>query len=126
MKARPPQSAVADGGWREPRDKNCLFIFVKLLSEKMKARVHAYVSGRVQGVFFRDFARAEADYLGLTGWVKNLWDGRVEVVAEGEKEDLEKLLGKLKQGPPGARVKDVQAIWENYSGEFQEFRITWY
>jgi len=80
----------------------------------------------VQGVFFRDFTRTEADYLGLTGWVKNLWDGRVEVVAEGEKEDLEKLFEKLKQGPPGARVKNVESIWEDYSGEFQEFRITWY
>lgn len=92
----------------------------------MKARLHAYVSGRVQGVFFRDFTCNEASYLGLTGWVKNLLDGRVEVLAEGEKEDLEKLLTKLKQGPPGARVKNVEVIWEDYLGEFHEFRITWY
>ncbi len=92
----------------------------------MKARLHAYVSGRVQGVFFRDFTQTEAIYLGLTGWVKNLWDGRVEVVAEGEKEDLEKLLEKLKKGPPGARVRDVEVVWGEYTGEFRDFRITWY
>jgi acylphosphatase len=80
----------------------------------------------VQGVFFRDFTSTEATFLGLAGWVKNLFDGRVEVLAEGEKEDLEKLLTKLKQGPPGARVKNVEVIWEDYLGEFHEFRITWY
>jgi len=92
----------------------------------MKARLHAYISGRVQGVFFRDFTCTEATFLGLMGWVKNLYDGRVEVVAEGEKEDLEKLLEKLKKGSPGARVTNVEVIWEEYLGEFSEFKITWY
>lgn len=92
----------------------------------MKARAHVYISGRVQGVFFRDFTHSEAICLGLTGWVKNLPDGRVEILAEGEKEDLEKLLTGLKRGPPGARVSNVEVIWEDYLGEFQEFRITWY
>ncbi len=92
----------------------------------MKARLHTYISGRVQGVFFRDFASTEAALLGLTGWVKNLSDGRVEVLAEGEKEDLEKLLEILKKGPLGAKVKNVEAIWEDYLAEFQEFQVTWY
>lgn len=92
----------------------------------MKARVHVYISGRVQGVFFRDFTQSEAICFGLTGWVKNLPDGRVEVLAEGEKEDLEKLLTRLKRGPPGARVNNVEVIWEDYLGEFHEFRLTWY
>lgn len=92
----------------------------------MKVRLHAYVNGRVQGVFFRDFACSEGQSLGLTGWVKNLRDGRVEVVAEGERENLEKLVEKLGEGSPGSRVRNVEVVWEEFLGEFQEFRITWY
>ncbi len=91
----------------------------------MKARVHVFVSGHVQGVFFRDFARRWASNLGLTGWVKNLWDGRVEVVAEGEQEKIESLLARLKEGPPAARVDKVDVSWEEYKAEFADFRIAW-
>ncbi len=91
----------------------------------MKARVHVFVSGRVQGVFFRDYTRRWALSLGLTGWVKNLWDGRVEVVAEGEEEGIQALLARLREGPPGARVDNVAVTWEEYKAEFSDFRIAW-
>ncbi|MGB7295808.1 MAG: acylphosphatase [Candidatus Aminicenantales bacterium] len=91
----------------------------------MKARAHVFVSGRVQGVFFRDHTRRWAASLGLTGWVKNLWDGRVEVLAEGEKENLEALIAKLKQGPPAAAVENVAVSWEDPQNEFCDFRIVW-
>jgi len=91
----------------------------------MKARVHAFVSGRVQGVFFRDHTRRWATSLGLTGWVRNLPDGRVEVVAEGEKERLEDLVTRLKTGPPMADVQNVGVTWEDWCDEFEDFRITW-
>lgn len=91
----------------------------------MKARVHVFISGHVQGVFFRDHTRRWASQLGLRGWVKNLWDGRVEVVAEGEEERIRDLLAQLNEGPPGARVEKVDVAWEEYKGEFPDFRIAW-
>ncbi len=91
----------------------------------MKERAHILVSGRVQGVFFRDHTRRWAASLGLTGWVRNLWDGRVEVLAEGEKENLEALIARLKQGPPSASVENVAVTWEDFRDEFSDFRITW-
>lgn len=91
----------------------------------MKARAHIFVSGRVQGVFFRDHAQRWARSLGLTGWVKNLWDGRVELLTEGEQEDIEKLIARLKQGPPVAQVENVDVTWEEYKDEFSDFRIAW-
>jgi acylphosphatase len=91
----------------------------------MKARAHIFVSGRVQGVFFRDHTRRWAASLELTGWVKNLWDGRVEVLAEGEKESLEDLIARLKQGPSAASVEDVSVAWEEPRDEFDDFRIVW-
>lgn len=92
----------------------------------MKARAHVFVSGRVQGVFFRDHTLRWASSLGLTGRVKNLWDGRVEVVAEGEKESLDALIGRLSQGPPMARVENVDVKWEEYKDEFTDFKIAWF
>jgi acylphosphatase len=91
----------------------------------MKARAHVFVSGRVQGVFFRDHTRRWATSLGLTGWVRNLLDSRVEVLAEGEKERLEDLVARLKQGPPMSEVRGVEVTWEDFRGEFGDFRITW-
>lgn len=89
----------------------------------MKARLHAFVSGRVQGVFFRDFTRRWAQALGLTGWVRNVFDGRVEVMAEGNQEALETLIEKLKVGPPAARVENVEVKWDEYRAEFFDFTI---
>jgi len=92
---------------------------------KMKARAHIFVSGRVQGVFFRDHTQRWASLLNLTGWVRNLWDGRVEVLAEGDKKNIEELIDRLKGGPPLAQVEDVDVSWEEYRGEFEDFRISW-
>jgi len=91
----------------------------------MKARAHVFVSGRVQGVFFRDHTRRWATSLGLMGWVRNLLDSRVEVLAEGEKGRLEDLVARLKQGPPMSEVRGAEVTWEDFRGEFDDFRITW-
>jgi acylphosphatase len=89
----------------------------------MKARAHVYVSGMVQGVFFRTETQDEAMRQGVTGWVRNRLDGRVEAVFEGEKEAVDKLIEFFRHGPPGARVTNVEIGWEEYKGEFQGFRI---
>lgn len=91
----------------------------------MEKRAHIFVSGRVQGVFFRDHTQRWASSFGLSGWVRNLYDSRVEVVVEGEKEKIEGLIAKLKQGPPMADVTYVEITWEEFRGEFEGFRITW-
>ncbi|MFQ6108200.1 MAG: acylphosphatase [Candidatus Aminicenantales bacterium] len=91
----------------------------------MDARAHIFVSGRVQGVFFRDHTRRWASSLRLTGWVRNLWDGRVEVLVEGKKERIESLISRLREGPPMAYVEKVEVNWEEYKDEFNDFRITW-
>jgi len=89
----------------------------------LRVRAHVYVSGMVQGVFFRSETQDEALRHGLTGWVRNLPDGRVEAVFEGEKERVEKLIEFCRRGPPGARVTNVEVVWENYTGELRNFRI---
>ena len=70
---------------------------------------HALVTGRVQGVAFRHYTKTTARELGVTGWVKNLPDGRVEIWAEGSEKDVEALLAWLRRGPPSARVESVHA-----------------
>ena len=99
--------------------------YVSIRTRAMKARVHILVSGRVQGVFFRDHTRRWAASLGLTGWVKNLWDGRVEVLAEGERSSLEALIARLKEGPPAASVEHVTLTWEDFRDEFCDFQVVW-
>lgn len=89
----------------------------------MKLRAHVYVSGRVQGVFFRSETQDEAIKRNVTGWVKNLPDGRVEAVLEGEKENIEKVIEFCKRGPPGARVTRVDVNWQSFTGEFKKFGI---
>lgn len=91
----------------------------------MKGRAHIFVSGWVQGVFFRDQTQKWAASLHIKGWVRNLKDGRVEVMAEGEKENIEDLIGHLKQGPSLARVDNVEVSWEDYTGEFGDFKIVY-
>jgi len=81
------------------------------------------VSGRVQGVFFRSETQDEALRHGLTGWVRNLPDGRVEAVFEGEKDMVDRLIEFCRRGPPGARITKVDVVWENYTGEFPSFKI---
>jgi len=89
----------------------------------MNARAHFWISGRVQGVFFRDHTRRWASSLGLSGWVRNLPDGRVEALVEGDKEKIQTLRGRLREGPPMARVEDVRTEWEEFTGEFSGFRV---
>lgn len=89
----------------------------------MKFRVHVFVSGRVQGIFFRSETQEEAMKHSVTGWVRNLPDGRVEAVFEGEKDRVDKLVEFCKQGPSGARITNIEVISENYTGEFRSFRI---
>lgn len=87
-------------------------------------RLSATVYGRVQGVYFRYFVRTVARQLGLKGYVRNLASGNgVEVQAEGEKPQLDKLLEQLKTGPPRAWVKRVEIDWSGYSGQFTDFSI---
>ena len=86
-------------------------------------RVHVYISGRVQGVFFRAETQRSANGFNLTGWVRNMTDGRVEAVFEGENENMDKMLVWCHVGPPAAKVIEVQTEEEHYTGEFQDFSI---
>ena len=87
------------------------------------ASVRAIVYGWVQGVFFRAFVSSRAKQLGLTGYVRNLPDGSVEVQAEGERKQLEQLIGYLKVGPPEAEVEKVVTNWAEYTGNYPRFNI---
>jgi len=87
------------------------------------ASLRATVQGRVQGVFFRAFVESAAERLNLKGYVCNRPDGEVEVLAEGEKPDLEKLIENLKLGPPSARVEKVLVAWGEYTGYYSRFSI---
>jgi acylphosphatase len=86
-------------------------------------RLHVFVSGRVQGVFFRARTRDRALELGLTGWVRNLADGRVEAMFEGEDADLEAALSWCREGPPRSRPEEVEASWTDGTGEFGSFEV---
>jgi len=87
----------------------------------MNARIHIFVYGVVQGVFFRSNTVSAAKRLGLRGWVRNMRDGSVEIVAEGEKELLEKLAEWCREGPEGAEVENMKKEWERFTGEFSDF-----
>ncbi|MDH5460129.1 MAG: acylphosphatase [Candidatus Bathyarchaeota archaeon] len=89
----------------------------------MRVRAHVFVSGRVQGVFFRSETRYEAKKCGVKGWVRNLPDGRLEAVFEGEEENVKKLIEFCRRGPRGARVTGIDVVWEKYSGEFKDFEM---
>lgn len=89
------------------------------------ARVHVHVKGLVQGVFFRFETSRVAKQNRVCGWVKNLRDGSVEAVFEGEKEDVERVVAFCRKGPPGAVVSDVEVSWEPWRGQFKNFRITY-
>lgn len=77
----------------------------------------------MQGVGYRWFASREASTLGLSGWVRNLEDGRVEVLAEGEKSDVETFRDRLKTGPSMARVDDLEESWSDFRGDVSGFSV---
>jgi acylphosphatase len=89
----------------------------------VRARTHVVVSGDVQGVFFRQETKSRADNLNVKGWVRNRDDGAVEAVFEGEKQDVKALVEFCKHGPSGALVTNVDVKWENFTGEFNDFKI---
>jgi acylphosphatase len=89
----------------------------------MVARLHAKVYGRVQGVSFRYYTVLRAKELELSGWVSNLDDGSVEVVAEGERNPLDDLVAYLHEGPLGAHVVKVEVEWLDASNEFNDFSV---
>ena len=91
----------------------------------VKARAHIYVSGKVQGVFFRQNTMKKAQSVDVLGWVKNLDDGRVEAVLEGEEETVKAVIEFCKVGPKGAQVIEINVNWELYRGEFQSFNIVY-
>jgi acylphosphatase len=86
-------------------------------------RVHARITGLVQGVCYRWYTQETASQLSVAGWVRNLPDGSVELVAEGDKDQLEQLLDWCRQGPSMARVSNVDAKWSQATGEFTGFSI---
>lgn len=89
----------------------------------MKTRVHLFISGTVQGVFFRDSAKQVAQSSGITGYARNLQDGRVEIVAEGEKDSVDELVRWCRKGPPAAIVVSVDIEYEHYKDEFDLFTV---
>ncbi|HET6514426.1 MAG TPA: acylphosphatase [Thermodesulfovibrionales bacterium] len=90
------------------------------------ARAHLYITGRVQGVSYRAFTRDLANQLGLRGWAKNLYDGSVEAVFEGDKKLIEEAVTRCQAGPPGARVDGVHVRWEDYQGDLKGFQIRYF
>lgn len=89
----------------------------------MKKQVHAYISGRVQGVFFRASAAHVARLWRLGGFARNLPDGRVEVVVEGEEEQVNEMIAWCHAGPAGAHVEDVDVVWSEATGGYTDFKI---
>ncbi len=86
-------------------------------------QAHIFVSGSVQGVFYRSNTRKKAKELGIKGWVRNLYDGRVEVTAEGEEEDLKKFIEWCKKGPELAFVENIEVEWNDYKGKYEDFSV---
>ena len=86
-------------------------------------RIEATVNGRVQLVMFRDFVNRKAQKLLLSGTVQNIEDGSVKVVAEGERDALEKLVAYLQEGPLLAHVDDVSVVWQSPEGTFSDFKV---
>jgi acylphosphatase len=89
----------------------------------MKSRVQILISGQVQGVFFRSNTQEEAKKIGITGFVRNLPDGRVEAVFEGEEKEIKKMINWIKKGPETARVENIEINRQIFKGEFKDFEI---
>ncbi len=93
--------------------------------EKKTEAVHLIVHGNVQGVGFRYFTQHNATRLGVVGWVKNRYDGTVEIQAEGRKPALQALINKVQQGPSHAHVTKVDVNWKSPTGKFNQFGVTY-
>ena len=83
---------------------------------------HVRVYGRVQGVFYRAWSRDQAVRLGVTGWIRNCPDGRVEAHVEGDEAAVEQMIGCLRRGPPAAQVEDIR-LWDVEPCEFDDFEV---
>jgi len=83
---------------------------------------HVSVTGRVQGVFFRAWTQQQAEVLGVTGWVRNCPDGRVDAHVEGEDRAVETIIERLRRGPPAAEVEDVR-LWDAEPCDFEGFEV---
>jgi acylphosphatase len=92
---------------------------------KENVRAHLTISGRVQGVCYRMETKFAADRIGVSGWVRNRTDGRVEALLEGSREQVEELIEWCRTGPPAARVHDVEISWDQFRNEFQSFEVTY-
>ena len=86
-------------------------------------RAHVLISGHVQGVFYRSSTQRQAHALGVRGWVRNLPDGQVEAVFEGDQAAVERILAWCRRGPPNAYVTDVDVRYEPFVGEFTGFAV---
>jgi acylphosphatase len=93
------------------------------MNDNDRERAHVYVSGEVQGVFFRDSARRRAEELGLSGWVRNLPDGRVEALFEGPSREVREMVRWCEGGPPHARVESVDPVYEAARGDLPGFEV---
>jgi acylphosphatase len=94
-------------------------------NSQIKIRVHIVVKGKVQGVYFRQNAQRVCKDYGVTGWVLNVDDGSVEAILEGDKNSVEDAIRWFKTGPPNAWVKKIELSYDNYSGEFNDFKIVY-
>tara|TARA_B100000959_G_scaffold263989_1_gene303932 strand:+ start:2092 stop:2406 length:315 start_codon:yes stop_codon:yes gene_type:complete len=94
-------------------------------SPKPDMRIHVIVSGIVQGVFFRANTKSEADRLGVYGWVRNMMDGTVEIIAEGKEDNIDRFIQWCRKGPPGADVKNLELNREEFKGEFKSFNVAY-
>jgi acylphosphatase len=97
----------------------------KEVNMENKVSAHAIISGRVQGVFFRAETQRVAERFGVVGWVRNRPDGTVEAVFEGEQKAVDAVLVWCKEGPNLAVVDKVKVKWQDYSGEFNSFDVTY-
>ena len=95
------------------------------MSGDSKTRAHVFVSGTVQGVYFRQNTKDVATRHNVTGWVRNLQDGRVEAVFEGGEMDVNEVIEWCHVGPPKAKVDDVNVKFEKYTGEFADFAVNY-
>jgi len=93
------------------------------MQEEKTEQLHAIVKGKVQNVFFRDLTKKNADKIGLKGGVRNLADGSVEIVAEGKRDQLEKLLNNLKENPGRGRVDHIEKTYKSAKKQYKDFQI---